>query len=326
MFPSPSAAGASGRASSTAPRRSRWSPAAWSSTGPQTLRAATYMLESYRLDDVAQHFLGRGKKIAKGVDPVEEIRRMHREDRAALAEYNLEDCRLVLDIIDAADLLGFAIERQRLTGLPMDKAGGSVAAFDHLYLPRLHRAGYVAARRRRRARARDGAGRRGARERAGPLHATCSCSISARCTRASSAPGTSIRSAWSCRTRIASRASTARRSRASRRSCPACSPSSGSAAPRRATEGRAALSTAIKILMNSFYGVLGTPGCRFYEPRLAASITRRGHEVISRTRQWVEERGRKVIYGDTDSLFVLVGDGRQRGRGAPRSGRRRPAS
>jgi len=29
------------------------------------------------------------------------------------------------------------------------------------------------------------------------------------------------------------------------------------------------LSQAVKILMNSFYGVLGTPGCRFYDPRLA---------------------------------------------------------
>ena len=61
--------------------------------------------------------------------------------------------------------------------------------------------------------------------------------------------------------------------------------------------------------MNSFYGVLGTTGCRFYDPRLAASITRRGHEVITRTRDWIEGRGRRVIYGDTDSLFVLIGEG-----------------
>jgi DNA polymerase-2 len=60
--------------------------------------------------------------------------------------------------------------------------------------------------------------------------------------------------------------------------------------------------------MNSFYGVLGTSGCRFFDPRLAASITRRGHEVIARTRAFVEAREKKVIYGDTDSLFVHVGD------------------
>jgi DNA polymerase-2 len=61
--------------------------------------------------------------------------------------------------------------------------------------------------------------------------------------------------------------------------------------------------------MNSFYGVLGTPGCRFFEPRLASSVTLRGHEIIQRSKEWIESEGRRVIYGDTDSLFVLVGKG-----------------
>ncbi len=68
----------------------------------------------------------------------------------------------------------------------------------------------------------------------------------------------------------------------------------------------AARSQAIKILMNSFYGVLGTPGCRFFSPKLASSITLRGHEIITESRGWIEERGFAVIYGDTDSLFVHV--------------------
>ena len=95
----------------------------------------------------------------------------------------------------------------------------------------------------------------------------------------------------SCRATIGSKASTAPRSRARAPSCPSSSRRSGRRASSARTEGRAALSTAIKILMNSFYGVLGTPGCRFFDPRLAASITRRGHEVIGRTRAFVEERG-----------------------------------
>ncbi|MBF4275597.1 DNA polymerase domain-containing protein, partial [Vibrio anguillarum] len=41
-------------------------------------------------------------------------------------------------------LLDFAIERSCLTGLELDRVGGSVAAFTNLYLPQLHRAGYVA--------------------------------------------------------------------------------------------------------------------------------------------------------------------------------------
>lgn len=69
-----------------------------------------------------------------------------------------------------------------------------------------------------------------------------------------------------------------------------------------------ALSRAIKILMNSFYGVLGTPGCRFFDPRLPTSITRRGHAIIERARAFFEAEGLPVIYGDTDSLFVYVRD------------------
>ena len=65
-------------------------------------------------------------------------------------------------------------------------------------------------------------------------------------------------------------------------------------------------SQAIKILMNSFYGVLGSGGCPFYDPRLASSITLRGHEIMQTTAKWIEELGYVVIYGDTDSTFVHI--------------------
>ena len=68
----------------------------------------------------------------------------------------------------------------------------------------------------------------------------------------------------------------------------------------------APLSHAIKIIMNSFYGVLGSTGCRFFDPRVCSSITLRGHEIIQRSRQWIESQGQAVIYGDTDSLFVWL--------------------
>ncbi|MCW8955949.1 MAG: DNA polymerase II, partial [Gammaproteobacteria bacterium] len=66
------------------------------------------------------------------------------------------------------------------------------------------------------------------------------------------------------------------------------------------------LSQAIKIIMNSFYGVLGTPGCRLHDARLSSSITLRGHELIKHTVELIEQEGYKVIYGDTDSVFVSL--------------------
>ena len=63
-------------------------------------------------------------------------------------------------------------------------------------------------------------------------------------------------------------------------------------------------SNAIKILMNSFYGVLGTSACRFYNPALANSITGTGRDILLWSKRWFETAGFKVLYGDTDSLFV----------------------
>jgi len=68
-------------------------------------------------------------------------------------------------------------------------------------------------------------------------------------------------------------------------------------------------SQAIKIIMNSFYGVLGSGGCRFYDARLASSITMRGREIMQATKQQIEKLGYTVIYGDTDSTFVALDEG-----------------
>ena len=72
-------------------------------------------------------------------------------------------------------------------------------------------------------------------------------------------------------------------------------------------QNNAPLSQAIKIIMNSFYGILGSTGCRFFDPRLSGSITKRSHQLLNTTKDWIEAQGYSVIYGDTDSIFVSVG-------------------
>jgi len=65
---------------------------------------------------------------------------------------------------------------------------------------------------------------------------------------------------------------------------------------------------AIKILMNSFYGVMGSYGCRFYHPDLPRAITGSGHKLLLGSKDYLENKGLKVVYGDTDSLFVMLND------------------
>ncbi|MGI9451573.1 MAG: DNA polymerase II, partial [Geminicoccaceae bacterium] len=272
--------------------------------GIELLRAGFWSFESFGLDAVANQLLGRGKAIHSPHQRLEEIRRMYREDPVALAAYNLEDCRLVLDIFAKANLLAFARQRAAATGLAMDRYGGSVAAVDHLYLPRLHRAGYVAP---------DvgdvdtGAGSPGGYVidskpglyddvllldfkslypsiirtfRIDPLALI----------QPGDDPVPGFEGASFSRTEAI---------------LPDLVAELWAVRDRAKADGHAALSQAVKILMNSLYGVLGATGCRFFDVRLTSSITRRGHEIIQRSQGVVEELGHQVIYGDTDSLFIL---------------------
>ena len=58
--------------------------------------------------------------------------------------------------------------------------------------------------------------------------------------------------------------------------------------------------------MNSFYGVMGSVACRFRCGNLAGAVTGFGQHFLSKTRSWFEKQGYKVLYGDTDSLFIDI--------------------
>jgi len=65
------------------------------------------------------------------------------------------------------------------------------------------------------------------------------------------------------------------------------------------------LQEAIKILMNSFYGVLASSFYRFTDPKIGASITAFAREATKDLIRKLEAEGLKVIYSDTDSVFFL---------------------
>jgi DNA polymerase-2 len=63
-------------------------------------------------------------------------------------------------------------------------------------------------------------------------------------------------------------------------------------------------SLAFKTLMNSFFGVMASPNCRFFSMKLANAITHFARHFIQLIIDEVEKKGYSVIYGDTDSIFV----------------------
>ena len=64
------------------------------------------------------------------------------------------------------------------------------------------------------------------------------------------------------------------------------------------------LQYAVKILMNSFYGVFASSFYRFTHPDLGASITEWARHNIRTIINNVETDGYDVVYSDTDSIFV----------------------
>lgn len=65
---------------------------------------------------------------------------------------------------------------------------------------------------------------------------------------------------------------------------------------------------ALKIITNTFYGLLRYPRARWYCREGAESVTAWGRYYIQSISKEAEDRGFKVLYVDTDSVFLLLGE------------------
>ena len=66
-----------------------------------------------------------------------------------------------------------------------------------------------------------------------------------------------------------------------------------------------ALQQTFKILINSFYGYLGTRLHNFADPQLAGEVTRRGREIIGQMVEWLRNEGSEPIEIDTDGIYFV---------------------
>ena len=337
--------------------------------GIRLLRAVSYRLDSYSLENAAREILGEGKRTLRdtedgergpagigygatlsdqgnmvaGDDHAAQIMRTFHHDPERFVEYNLTDARLVLDILDKLDLVPFTAERSALTGMPPDRVGSSIAAFDFLYLSRLHAHRIVAPTVGAEPHTGNGDG-----EGQHPMHGghilkprpglhddvllfdfkSLYPSIirtfqidpvglirdqpagSPRAHQddderdAAGAPAHADRSAPRAADGDAIEAPNGARFRRGRGILTELLDDLFTSREKAKAAGNTIASNAIKVLMNSFYGVLGTSACRFSHPLLANAITSFGKHFLLWAKDWMEARGLTVLYGDTDSLFV----------------------
>ncbi|WP_404340470.1 DNA polymerase II [Pseudoalteromonas mariniglutinosa] len=275
--------------------------------GIDTLKNATYHYDSFSLAHVAAKELGEEKLITEN-NRLTEIVRQFNEHKQALANYNRQDCILVLAIFKKLNLLDFAVVRSQLTGLALARMGGSVAAFVNLYLPLLHRSGYVAPNLGEHGLSFDSPGGYVMSSLPGlyknvvvldfkslyPSIMRTFCIDPLGLVEGLLHPEDAVKGYNDA---LFSR---------QKHHLPALIKTLSLTRQQAKDQQQPMLSQAIKIIMNSLYGVLGSKGCRFYDPRLSSSITLRGHAIMQTTKTWIEQWGYRVIYGDTDSTFVVL--------------------
>lgn len=275
--------------------------------GPTTLRTSFYTFEDYRLETVAQELLGKGKLITSE-DKVTEINRLFLEDKAKLCEYNLNDAILVTEIFHKTGLIDLLVKRSQISGLLLDQLGMMSAAFDHFYLPKIHRAELVAPNISDVQLTQHAAGGYVIEPIPGIYNDIIVLDFK------SLYPSIIQSFKIDPVSRLFSHVDTITtpdgyKFSASKHFLPDYINELMNKRIEASKIGDVHLSQAIKILMNSFYGVMGSNGCRFYHPHLPSAITGTGKWLLLQSKEYLHQHGYQVIYGDTDSLFIKLKEG-----------------
>lgn len=259
--------------------------------------------ESYSLEEVAEQIL-KETKLIKGKNRFDEIEELYLKNQKKLAEYNLQDCKLVYNILRKTNIVELSMERANLTGMPLDKLTGSIANFDSLYIRESKNRGLVSPSSFFKKKSEKIKGGFVIQPSTGRYNNVLVLDFKSLypsiiqtfnidpssyleqnekgCVQ--SPNGAFFKNEDGILPGIISRLSKARE--------------------KAKAEKRELSSYAIKIIMNSFFGVLASPNSRYFSMKLGNSITNFGQEIIKLTVKKIEELGYSVIYGDTDSIFI----------------------
>ena len=282
--------------------------------GIHLLKSNFVKLDDYKLNTAAKEFLDDSKLIEED-DRFSIIHDAYKHNPKLFLEYNLKDADLVLRILEASGILELTLQRSQLTGMHPDRVKASIASFDSLYLRELRKAGYVAPTTRAQSRD-EGIG--GFVMSSKPGLYTNVLVLDFKSLYPSimrtfnldpvSYLGTTDDFSTEELTQkdkyiVAPNHAVIANNKGI---LPELLWSLWQERDKAAQAGNKLARYAIKILMNSLYGVLASPNSRFHNRKLSNAITSFGQFFIKLTAEHLREQGYDVIYGDTDSVFVDV--------------------
>jgi len=263
--------------------------------------------ESYSLEDVSQTILGQGKAI-KGKTRHMEIDELYKkntkESHQYLADYNLLDCELVYRILEKTKMIDLATERSQLTGMPLDRLSASIASFDSLYIREAHLRNLVCPTTR--------FSQKEERIKGGYVHSEKSGIYNNIIIMDFKSLYPSIIKTFNIdpasfldkKEKGAIESPNKAYFKNTNGILPDIIAKLHLAREKAKQEKRELASYAIKVIMNSFFGVLASPNSRFFNLEIANAITHLGQFIIKLTAEEIEKKGYNVIYMDTDSVFI----------------------
>ncbi len=276
--------------------------------GIQLLRTSFIKLEDYKLETAAQTFLGESKvHIFEEYNKGKEIERIYHEEPQKLVDYNLKDAELVYKILEAKGLIDLTVQRSLLTGMQLDRVKAAIASLDSLYIRETRKLGYVcnsSSYKERGARIKGGYVRDSIPGIYDYIDVLDFKSLYPSIIRTFNIDPLSYIHPDKKVNKEVIEAPNGAKFLAKDGILPLLIQRLWEQRDNAKKKDNKEESYAIKITMNSFFGVLANPMCRFYNLDIANAITHFGQHIVKTTADLVEKQGHKVIYGDTDSIFV----------------------
>jgi len=280
--------------------------------GLRLLKMSFIRLEDYKLNTAAKAILGEEKLIIEE-DKVKEIEDLYKGNPQKLIDYNLKDSELVYNILEKSKALELSIKRSILTRMQLDRVNASIASLDSLYLAELKERKIVAPTAFVNERAERIKG--GFVMESKPGIYTGIIVLDFKSLYPSLIRTFNIDPFSFIPHEDYANLSEKEQKKLVESPNKAHFRNEDGILPQLiqhlweqrdiAKRNKDALaSQAIKILMNSFFGVLANPTCRFYSLEMANAITHFGQFFNKLTARKIGEKGYEVIYGDTDSIFV----------------------